>query len=443
MRINLQELSRLVDLTLAYPMTNQIQKILGFLAVINLTCLGNGEAGSSELEALKAQISLLNQQVVELEQLVQKKADSYRLPSRGRIVGGAVRPRSDLQMKGYLEVQYNDNLTQETSNVDGNPARFFDDNQDTFTLNAAALSFLKEANPEGGAGFHMDMVMGTNAQAMNEITLGADTDADNFNLQQAFVEFVLPWKWGEGNAVLPDSIKVILGRFVTLAGFESLEAPPNWNISRSFLFTFAEPGTHVGIRTNFGLLNDFFDVFLGLNNGWDNLIDNNSWKTLESGLSFEPLQDVTFVSAAYFGPENDRQSGHKRFLLAQTVQWDATDRLTLVAAMDYGTERRTVLDSESEVLDFHNAQWYGYVAYARYQFTDQFAVAYRVEWFRDDDLFLTDTTTLWEQTVTAEYQWNENVISRFEFRYDKDNDGNMFNGESHQATIGAQLVYII
>jgi len=255
---------------------------------------------------------------------------------------------------------------------------------------------------------------------------------------------VTPLHFWEGNSILPHSIKTKVGRFVTLAGAEVIEGPNNWNISRSFMFGFAIPFTHTGLRTNFKMFNDFFDVYLGVVNGWDNGVDNNHWKTMEAGLGFSPIENVNWFSSLYFGPENTRREGHKRFLISNVLSWNVTDKLSLMGNIDFGNERRVI---GLQGLDQENAQWWGAAAYAKYQFTEKFAMAARFEYFNDNDTFRTgglvvDNRAYWAPTITAEYKPYDNLITRLEYRFDKTNNANIVGDDSSQSTLGAQVIYL-
>jgi hypothetical protein len=100
---------------------------------------------------------------------------------------------------------------------------------------------------------------------------------------------------------------------------------------------------------------------------------------------------------------------------------------------------------------FHTAQWFDYAAYARYQFTDKIAAAYRIELFDDSDRYRNWTgvgtagaTTDLANTLTLEYKPYENMIARAEYRIDYANagDGNIFGGKHQQNTLGGQLSYL-
>jgi len=439
-------------------------------------------ADENEVVALKNQINDLNKKLASIESKllsVERTTEQLKpsiahpghavVPPAEGPSGGLVHAMQDIQMGGYIETQFNANLSNTTANFSdpnhtfngnvggGNRLRIFDHNQNTFTLNAAKLWFAKEANPEGGAGFRLDLLMGEDAKLIENFSPGnvlTDNDFDSFAIEQGYVEAVLPLKIFEGNDILPDKVHFKAGRFVTLAGAEVIEGPNNWNISRSMMFGFAIPFIHTGIRSNFKLFKDYFDVYVGANNGWDVGVDNNKFKTMEFGLGFSPFEKVKNFSSIYWGPElyvdgaapgglgNFGQSGHKRFLITNVTTWDVTDKLSLMLDFNFGNQRR-IPGLEGNA--FENAQWWGIAPYVRYAFTEKFAMAYRFEYLNDNDTFRMGIPNkpFWGQTITAEYKMYDNLITRFEYRYDKADQFNAFTGsDSAQSTIGAQVIYL-
>lgn len=395
-----------------------------------------------DVAKLQTQVENLTQQVIALQHQVEtlrdgkEKVPNYIVPAGGpEKPGGLLRAVEDIHVGGYIDTQFDQNFSKETTNAGGNTLRVFDRNQDSFTLNQAKIYFEKKANPEGGAGFRLDMLMGEDARV---IDAGSGVDRV-LSFEQAYAEVVAPLNFFKDSRILPHSVNLKAGRFVTLAGAEVIDSPGNWNISRSFMFGYAIPFTHTGLRSNFGLFNDFLSVTLGINNGWDNGIDNNQWKTTEGAVSFSPIKNVTVISSLYFGPENARQAGHKRYLSSNVITWDVTPKFSLMGDLDFGTERRVPgLDGK----DFKDALWHGYAGYAKYKLTDKLAGVYRIELFRDQDLFRTGLDgELWGQTFTLEYKVFRDLIARLEYRLDRSNDAEIFNGRASQSTVGGQLIY--
>ncbi len=439
--------------------------LMGLMIMMSFSVMTPAFADENEVVALKSHVNDLNDKVSDLQRQLQSLANrpAESAPSGGYVAtpsetgGGLIHTMQDINMSGYADVQFNQNLSRQSPNpaivngAPGNNLRAFDSNMDTFSINQFDLNFYKNPNPEGGVGFNLDLLIGEDARVINNVTTG-DT-ADYITPVQAYIDVVAPLNFLEGNSILDDSIDIKVGRFVTLAGFEVIRSPDNWNISRSFTFNLAEPLTHTGVRTTYKLFNDKVTTYLGVNNGWDNVIDNNQWKTIETGFSLSPLENVTWTTALYIGPENNSTSGHKRYLVSNVLGWDATDKLSFRTVFDFGSESRVqdLLNDNTgtDTTTNQNAQWWGWTGYVRYQLTQQWGWVYRLEFFRDADYFRTNaantsagiTDSIWAMTFGTDYKFYDNLTGRLEYRLDRSDDHDPFNAQANQSTIGAQLIY--
>src|SRR5258708_3820838 len=145
----------------------------------------------------------------------------------------------------------------------------FDVKANQFSLNMAKLSMSHAAEP---VGFQVDLGFGRAFDIIHagEAAASPDTPAIMRNIEQAFVS----WKpKGKDSGFQMD-----FGKFVTSAGAEVIESHSNWNYSRSLLFAWAIPYYHFGLRATEtkGHFTGGFQVV----NGWNNVEDNNSGKTL-------------------------------------------------------------------------------------------------------------------------------------------------------------------
>lgn len=442
-----------------------MEKMLRRLAGVFLigACLipGNAFAEDNEVMVLKAQIDALSRKLEAMDskmKTMEKPAPSaptVYIPSVPDEKKGFLRAMEDIHMGGYVETQYQNKVGEPQQN--GNVGRSLTDKAaDTFSVNAAKLWFEKVANPEGGAGFRIDMMMGSDVRYyfnnFQKDNLGTPNDgssgATTFAFEQAYVQYIAPLGFWSDSKVLPHSIDIKAGRMVTLAGNEVIEGPNNWNISRSVSFGYAIPFTHTGVRATYSLFNDYLTVYQGINNGWDNDIDNNSYKTFENAFSFSPLKDVKWTTVTYFGPENNGANGGKRFLATNVLSWNATKRLAFAGEFDIGNQPRVDIAMDD---NFHTAQWFDYAAYVRYQLTDKLAAAYRFELFDDSRRYrnwngvgTAGAATDLANTLTLEYKLYENMIARAEYRIDYAHagDGNVFGGKHQQNTLGGQLSYL-
>lgn len=457
-------------------MSKFTKSLIGML-VLSLSIVLPAFADENEVVGLKSNVNDLEKKVSDLQRTVQQLASQPReaAPSGGYVAspsensGGLIHTAQDINMSGYAAVQFNQNLGVQSTNPDintgagpGNPFRAFDQNMDTFSVNQFDLTFSKDANPEGGVGFKLDLLMGQDARTITATTDG-DT-ADQITMVESYIDVVAPLNFIGDNEILGDTIDFKAGRFVTLAGAEVIRATDNWNISRGLLFQLGEPLTHTGLRSTYKLFNDKLTTYLGLVNGWDNVIDNNQYKTIETGFSFSPLENVNWTTAMYIGPENTQTSGHKRFLVSNVLGWDATDKLAFKAEFTVGSESRVsnlLRDTPGGGVDGNeitnqNASWYGLAGYVRYELTEKWGMSYRLELFRDPDFFRTaaengggltsaarvgQSASTWEMTFGTDYKMYENLTGRLEYRFDKANVDQPFNSDSYQSTIGAELIY--
>ncbi|MFA5167901.1 MAG: outer membrane beta-barrel protein [Candidatus Omnitrophota bacterium] len=436
-------------------MKKMLRGFLSFCLIGMCMWPGMAFAEDNEVAALKARIDVLSRKLeaMDSKMMTMEKpapnAQTVYIPPVPESKGGFLRAMEDIHMGGYVETQFQNKIGE--SRGTGNVGRSLTDKAaDTFSMNAAKLWFEKAANPEGGAGFRIDMMMGSDVPYyFNNLTRdngSASTTA--FAFEQAYVQLVAPLKFLEGNSILPHTIDIKAGRMVTLAGNEVIEGPNNWNISRSVSFGYAIPFTHTGVRATYALFNDYLTIYHGINNGWDVDIDNNSYKTFENAFSFSPFKDVKWTTATYFGPENNTASGAKRFLATNVLSWDVNKKLSVAGEFDIGNQPRvdTAMDDV-----FHTAQWFDYAVYAKYKFTDKLAAAYRFELFDDSRRYRNWTgvgtagaSTDLANTLTLEYKLYENMIARAEYRIDYAHagDGTVFNGNHQQNTLGGQLSYL-
>ena len=95
-------------------------------------------------------------------------------------------------------------------------------------------------------------------------------------IEQAYVTFAVPTR-------IPLAIDV--GKFVSTAGAEAIEANRNWNYTHTFMFSYATPYTLTGLRLSV-TPSPRLTVQGFLVNGWDVVFDNNAAKTLGVGVTY-------------------------------------------------------------------------------------------------------------------------------------------------------------
>jgi hypothetical protein len=253
-------------------------------------------------------------------------------------------------------------------------------------------------------GFRLDLDAGCDAPFFR----AAGFEAGDFDVQQAYVAYKAPL--GEG-------LTVAFGKFVALLGAEVIEAPDNFNISRSFLFGFAIPFTHTGLLLGYPVA-DLVDRTVGVVNGWDNIDDNNDAKTGIARRGFNIAENPTLASAGIYGAEQPGRDGPKRWAIDLVTTFKPLPALTLVLNDARGHE------DDAIALDggLADAAWHGLEPIVHRAFADKFSLALRGEFFSDKDGARTGRAQdLWEGTLTASYRWVEHFETRLEYRRDQSN----------------------
>ncbi len=362
-------------------------------------------------------------------------ADEAPAPAKPKIPIPALNDVLDawgLTLNGYLDVSYS-HLSGNGNFVSGTPDRVFDAQHDSFSVHQAAFTLAKQ--PKEGFGALVNVIVGEDADVIAPFNQNPGSKS-KVDLTQAFVQYARGPVTGIG------------GKYVTLAGAEVINPTQDTNFSRSILFGYAIPFTHTGVRGTYAV-SDALSLILGLNNGWDDLQDTNGSKTIESGVSYAPLKNLSLAAAGYFGneklcgsscggtgqPSAAASPGGYRGLFDFVGTFNATDKLTFILNFDYGWQDNagaintaTAPPSTFSADGNGVATWNGVAAYANYQFTDQWRGSLRLEYFDDKDGYRTGVKQQWKEiTYTLAYLPNKNIELRGEFRYDRSN-GNPPNG---------------
>lgn len=313
---------------------------------------------------------------------------------------------NQVTLNGFVSASYLYNFNDPAS--DTNQFRVFDFDHNSFKIDVAELVIQKTAAEAGSAGFRVDLEAGSSIPRIsaarglfrNETT----GQAEDFDLQQAYVTYNAP----AGNGIAFD-----FGKFTSPFGAEVIEGYDGWNdnYSRSFLFGYAVPFTHTGLRVGYSFSPKVTGTFI-LVNGWDNVKDNNGGKSWGGQATFAPADSFKFIVGAITGPERDGNDDDSRTLLDMTAIWKPSTRISVSANYDYGIES-SVLEAGDD------ANFWGFAGYLRWNLNDRCALAFRGEYLDDSDGTRTGVAqTLKEFTITPEFRMTDSMILRFEYRTD-------------------------
>lgn len=427
--------------------------VLSVMVVLNLAFspflfadAGGADDVKAEIEALKARISQLETKLASMPANPPAAAATPATPTLEipSLVKG-------IQLSGFVDTTYNYNFNAPNSQT--NLARVFDNNANTFNMDAVKITLQKSPTADSRVGFRTDILAGHDAELIHSAGLG--NAGEPFDLEQGYVEMLLPT-----TNVIPgaNDLDVKAGKFVTLHGAEVIEGKDNWNISRSLLFGFAIPFTHTGVMANypFAIAGISMHVCAGIVNGWDSVTDSNNGKSLhwQYGLDGLALPGDSKLTASLSGTTGAEQAGDgsKRNLTDVVITYNTPWKpLTLMYNFDYANESDLVSQTASG-LDGNSANWFGHAGYARIDINDQWSISGRGEYFNDEDGFRVVSGTpndYWEWTGTLEYRPWKNLITRLEYRYDGA-DHSVFPDKSlpaqvlkdNQSTIAAEAIYV-
>jgi len=298
-----------------------------------------------------------------------------------------------LKFAATMDVYYSLNFNHPGSGL--NQLRNFDTEANQFSLNMAKFTVEHDPAP---LGFRVDAGFGRAFEMIN----GSENTSALENIEQAFVTYKP--ETGKG-------FQVDLGKFVTSAGAEVIETYPNWNYSRSLLFAWAIPYYHFGLRATLPAVGPVTPG-VQLVNGWNNVDDNNSAKTI--GLTAAiAAGKVTWYHNFYTGVESPEHGAGRRNLYDTTVLAAFNSRTSAYLNFDYGADNG---------LPGRHARWTGIAGAARFELSRGLAIAPRAEWFNDSDGFSTGVAQkLKEVTLTAEYRLRQGLLGRLEYRRDWSN----------------------
>jgi len=325
----------------------------------------------------------------------------------------------EIQLFAYVENSYVWNLGH-TGRDDVNELRLYDFDAG-YSFNMAEFSIKKDPTDLRPWGFGLVLTGGLDAQKNHAIGIFRDDD-DTFpfrnttkiDLQEAYGSYKIP---------VGSGLTVKAGKFVSLLGYEVIESPNNLNFSRSFLFSFAIPFTHVGALASYAPT-DWLSITAGPVVGWDVADDNNDTMSVMGQIAFTGVKDLTTAVNFITGPEQFNKKTNPRTVIDLTANYTGIKNLTLGANFDYGWEvdEPSVVSTRGRDTDAH---WWGFAGYVAYDWTEQLRTAVRGEYFKDADGARTlaagagAQVSLWEITATVQYKIWKGLVGRVEYRHDE------------------------
>jgi hypothetical protein len=304
------------------------------------------------------------------------------------------------------------------------PLRNFDFEHNQFSFALAEIAFNKAATSDDRVGFRFDFDYGP----VTDWVHSADPEGGEVvkHTQQAYISYMAPVGGG---------LTVDFGKFVTQHGAEVIEAKDNWNYSRSLLFSWAIPYYHMGVRLGYAP-NDKVTLGGYVVNGWNNVKDNNSGKTLGLQALVKPTAPALITLNYMGGPEQKDDTDDWRHLVDATLMYTVNGMFSVMGNVDYG----------HDTVGGADVTWKGVALYAKAQANSVFAVIPRFEYYDDSDGGFTTGVAqkVKEFTLTGELKHSQGLLMRLEYRRDWSDIGFFSKGgrpRDNQNTVSVGWVY--
>ncbi len=313
--------------------------------------------------------------------------------------------------------------------------RLYDRFQNRFTLNALGVVLDKPYDPaKFSAGFHTELLLGQDARVIKSNGLDLGPQAD---LPHLYVTLNVPTASGNG-------LQLKVGRIPTLLGLEVIEtyANPNWSEGNQFIYVENATALGVSIETKF---NDHVDLQLRVNNGWDQVSDNNSRKSLMGRVGIYPDAATSLGIVGFWGPEEAGINGANRYGV-DGLLWRKLGKAALWVQGDYGKERANATLPDPT----QDAQWWALGGWVTYDFTSSFGLALRGDYMNDEDGARTSGVLgfpantgqkFGSGTATLNVRAWPNAVVRPELRYDRSSLA-AFAGKKDQLTFAVAVAYL-
>jgi len=315
--------------------------------------------------------------------------------------------------------------------------RLYDRLQNRFMLNALAVVLDKPYDPaKFSAGFHSELLLGQDATLIKSggFDLGAQAD-----LPHLYVTLNIPTASGNG-------LQIKAGRMVTLMGVEVIEtvANPNWSEANQFIYVENFTGTGVSVETKF---NNYVDAQFRVINGWDQVSDNNTHKSLMGRLGVYPDARTSIGIVGFWGPEEAGNNTANRYGV-EGLLWRKLGKAAVWVQGDYGTEQANAALPDPT----QDAKWWALGGWVTYDFTSSLGLALRADYVNDENGARSTFNGLvgypanagqrfGSGTATLNIRAWPSAVVRPEVRYDRSTLA-AFAGKKDQVTLALGVAYL-
>jgi hypothetical protein len=199
-------------------------------------------------------------------------------------------------------------------------------------------------------------------------------------------------------APIGNGLAFSFGRFDTPFGYERHDAALNVTATTSELQRFGRPQSMTGLQIAYQF-SPLLDVAGWVVNRWENettedpIEDNNRAKSVGGRLGITPLhsgQLLNFGIAGFWGPEQDDDNSHARWIVDADVTFAPSSQLFLTGELAYGGEsnisfRRRGIPIAADAVEGADVHWYGLYGVVHYDALRWLGLSLRYSLFDDLD----------------------------------------------------------
>jgi hypothetical protein len=266
--------------------------------------------------------------------------------------------KATIEVKGFLDLYYGSDNNEQAGDPKRLPFLYNHARANRFAVNLALITFLLEADRIRA---NLGLQQGTYAQ-------------DNYASEPK------PLRWinqaNVGYALNPEkTIWIDAGVLPSHIGFESAVSTNNLTLSRSIIAE-NSPYFETGAQLSWQKSPEWYFAFLVLN-GWQRVqfIQGRNKPSFGTQAKFTPSEKSTFNWSTFLGTDQSNEAGTMLYFSNLYGEIGFGEKWKVKAALDAG--KRTLPDG-------FNPNWWGFALITQYQFTENFASAFRVEHYDDE-----------------------------------------------------------
>jgi hypothetical protein len=328
--------------------------------------------------------------------------DSLLMMGMDKAGAGQMLKDAKLNIYGWVESGYTYNHRHGGSGQNSaviTPGPFNHEYGNHYMLNQLVLRFERQVDvTKLDVGGMVELMYGSDAARIHSTGLGyngSDATDDNGSVSgpvddlavanlHPIWQFDIPQAYVDVGVPIGNGLRLRVGKFVTLLGYETIDPRSNPFYSHSYLFN-AVPFTQTGVIGDYKL-HDNLELQLGVTRGWDiALEDNNGSIDVLGQVAYKFNDQLNAVFNFSVGPENGaypaggqkHDEGHYRVALDPIVYYQVTK------ALKVGVEGLYIYDggiNGNGVSDTHHyGDVWGGAAYVGYTVNDNLTVNGRLE----------------------------------------------------------------